>query len=141
MMTPALETAAEQFGPWNPGIESPIPRSLRHFATIFRPDNVYTSYGAAEEIAGLTGLAMREVVVVRPRPPSLHAVLVRLTPGFSVPDGQKIEDLGINFREIARAILATYVEPEMAAITSAYDALRRQLADQVRAETRDLLTG
>src|SRR3974377_2497746 len=109
MMTPALETAAEQFGPWNPGIESPIPRSLRHFATIFRPDNVYTSYGAAEEIAGLTGLAMREVVAFRPGRLALHAVLVRPTAGFSVPDGQKIEDLGINFREIARALLSLCV--------------------------------
>jgi hypothetical protein len=30
-------------GPWNPGVETPIPEELRPLATIFRPDNVHTT--------------------------------------------------------------------------------------------------
>jgi hypothetical protein len=126
--------AQVQFGPWNPGIESPVPRHLRHRATLFRPDNVYTSYDAAEEIAALTGLNLREVVAFRPDRLALHALLVHLTADFSIPDGRRIEDLGINFREIAAMILARYVGPEMGRIAATYERLRGELARQIRAE-------
>jgi len=50
----------------------------------------------------------------------LHELLVRVTADFAVPDGTRIADLGLNFREIARLLLARYLEPAMDDITAAY---------------------
>src|SRR3979411_1361945 len=44
-------------GPWNPGIQSQIPRELRHLSTIFRPENVSTSMAAGPALKGLPGCA------------------------------------------------------------------------------------
>jgi hypothetical protein len=115
-----------EFGPWNPGIDSQVPKELRHLATIFRPENVFTSVAAAAELRGLTGLSLSELVVFRPRRLALHELLVRVTADFAVPDGTRIADLGLNFREIARQLLARYLEPAMDAITAVH---RRALQD------------
>ena len=109
-----------EFGPWNPGIESQVPKQLRHLATIFRPENVFTSIAAAAELRGLTGFSLSELVVFRPQRLALHELLVRVTADFAVPDGTRIADLGLNFREIARQLLSRYVEPAMSGITAAY---------------------
>jgi hypothetical protein len=108
------------FGPWNPGIESQVPRELRHLATIFRAENVFTSVAAAGELRGLTGFNSSELVVFRPQRLALHELLVRVTADFAVPDGTRIADLGLNFREIARLLLSRYLEPAADAITAAY---------------------
>jgi hypothetical protein len=50
------EAAAVQFDAWHPGVESRIPRGIRHLATIYRPENVYTAVTQAEELQDLTGL-------------------------------------------------------------------------------------
>jgi len=110
----------EEFGPWNPGIESHVPRELRHLATIFRAENVFTSIAAAGELRGLTGFDLSELVVFRPQRLAMHELLVRITADFAVPDGTRIADLGLNFREIARLLLSRYLEPAMDAITAAY---------------------
>jgi hypothetical protein len=110
----------KEFGPWNPGIESQVPRELRHLATIFRAENVFTSIAAAGELRGLTGFNLSELVVFRPQRLALHELLVRVTADFAVPDGTRIADLGLNFREIARLLLARYLEPAMDDITAAY---------------------
>ena len=110
----------KEFGPWNPGIESQVPQELRHLATIFRTENVFTSIAAAGELRGLTGFSLSELVVFRPQRLALHELLVRVTADFAVPDGTRIADLGLNFREIARLLLARYLEPAMDAITAAY---------------------
>ena len=57
------------------------------------------------EVADLTGLPLRDIVAFRPERLALHEVLVRVTADISVPDGTRIEDLGINFRQITRTIL------------------------------------
>jgi hypothetical protein len=121
----------ETFGPWHPGIESEVPEHLRHLCTIFRPENVFTTVAQAGELHDLTGLDSSELVAFRPGRLALHEVLIRVTADLSVPDGTKIEDLGINFRQITRTILAQYIEPRSAAIESAYDALRRRLRELV----------
>ena len=123
-----------EFGPWNPGIQSQIPRELLHLCTIYRPENVFTDAAKAEELHDLTGLDVSELVAFRPDRLVLHELLIRITADFSVPDGSKIEDLGINFRRIARAILAEHIAPEQAAITNRYNALRQKLADFIAAE-------
>src|SRR5450755_514580 len=111
---------SSEFGPWNPGIQSQVPRELLHLATIFRADNVFTGIASAAELRGLTGFALSELVVFRPQRLALHELLVRVTADFAVPDGTRIEDLGLNFREIARLLLSRYLEPEMNAIVEAY---------------------
>ncbi len=114
-----------EFGPWNPGIESHVPKELRHLATIFRAENVFTSIAAATELRGLTGFGLGELVVFRPQRLALHELLVRVTADFAVPDGTRIADLGLNFREIARLLLSHYLEPAMSTIVEAYQRAQR----------------
>ena len=133
-MTPPDDAADAQSGPWNPGIESPVPRHLRHLQTIFRPENVFTRLHDAEELRDLTGFELAETVAFRPERLALHELLVRVTAEVSVPDGPQIEDLGINFRQIVGTILKCHVEPGMSAIASAYDALRGRVRARVEAE-------
>src|SRR5260221_1911563 len=114
-------------GPWNPGIRSQIPRDLRHLSTIFRPENVFTSIAAVTEMQGLTGFSPSELVAFRPQRLALHELLIRVTADFAVPDGSRIGDLGINFREIASLFLERHLVPEMDAPTPAYDRTRRGL--------------
>jgi hypothetical protein len=118
-MNPAA-TTPRGFGPWNPGIRSQVPSELRPLCTIFRPQNVFTSLPEAEELHGLTGLDLAELVAFRPERLALHELLIRVTAELSVPDGSRIEDLGINFRQIINTILARYLEPRMDEIRSAY---------------------
>ena len=127
-MTPPGNCDDMEFGPWNPGIASHIPLDIRHLATIYRPENVRTDVSRAEELRDLTGLGCSELVAFRPERLALHELLIRVTADFSVPDGSKIEDLGINFRRIVHVLLARYIEPELGTISASYDALRRQLS-------------
>ena len=115
------------YGPWNPGIQSQVPKELRHLATIFRGDNVFTSIATADELQGLTGIPPSELIAFRPQRLALHELLIRVTADFAVPDGSRIGDLGINFREIANRLLERYLIPEMAAITAAYERTRSEL--------------
>src|SRR6185436_18380109 len=117
-------TSAPVFGPWNPGVESQVPGHLRHLATIFRQENVFTDFATAEELRDLTGLELTELVAFRPQRLALHELLIRVTADISVPDGSAIGDLGINFRQIVSDIHSKYIEPQMVAITSHYDEVR-----------------
>ena len=128
------------FGPWNPGIRSPLPRELLPFATIFRPDNVFTTPHYADELHDLTGLDVTDIVTFRPERLALHELLVRITADLSVPDGARIEDLGINFREMTRVILSRYIEPRMPTIVATYEALQTDIAGRVAAEIDPLFT-
>jgi hypothetical protein len=114
-------------GAWNPGIQSQVPRELRHLATIFRPENVFKSFAAVTEMQGLTGFSPSELCTFRPQRLALHELLIRVTADFEVPDGSRIGDLGTNFREMAGILLARCVVPNMDAITEAYDRTRREL--------------
>jgi len=129
------------FGPWNPGVESQVPGHLRHLATIFRPENVFTNFATAEELRDLTGLELTELVAFRPQRLALHELLIRVTADIAVPDGSAIGDLGINFRQIVSDIHSKHIEPQMTAITSHYDEVRRQVATKVDAELGAFLSG
>src|SRR6516162_6244659 len=102
-----------QFGPWNPGLESHVPARLRHLCTIFRPENVATSLAEAYELRDLTGLPFSELACFRPERLALHELLIRVNADVSVPDGTKIEDLGINFRRMTKLILERAIAPRM----------------------------
>jgi hypothetical protein len=137
-MSTITEPPDARFGPWNPGIRSEVPAQLRHLCTIFRPENVSTGLAEASELRDLTGLALSDLVLFRPERLALHELLIRVTADLSVPDGSKIEDLGINFRRMTVALLARAVEPRMDAIRSAHDALRRELMLFIDAELTKL---
>ncbi len=137
-MTAPDKSGDTGYGPWNPGIVSHIPGELRHLATIYRPENVFTDLARAEELRDLTGLDCSELVAFRPERLVLHELLVRVTADFSVPDGSKIEDLGINFRGIVHTLLERYIAPELGAIGAGYDALRREILTVIETELATL---
>src|SRR5882757_4879547 len=132
---------SNEFGPWNPGIQSQVPKELLHLATIFRTDNVFTSMASAVELRGLTGFGLSELVLFRPERLALHELLVRITADFAVPDGTRIEDLGLNFREMARLLLSQYLLPQMRAIVGAYDRERRNAKGIIDAAVARLSRG
>ena len=131
---PVAAAAGATFGPWNPGIESQLPRELLPLATLFRPDNVRTSLATARELNDLTGLDIHELVALRPERLALHEILIRVTADFSVPSGSRVEDLGINFREMVNTLLAHHVAARMPEVIACYDALRGRLATVIAAE-------
>ena len=124
----------EAFGPWHPGIESSLPRRLLPLATLYRSENVLGSLADALELADLTGLPVEELVAFRPRRLALHELLVRVMADLSVPDGPRVEDLGINFRAMTSVILARHIEPRMKDIEQAYHRLEREVAALAGAE-------
>jgi hypothetical protein len=128
-------------GPWNPGLKSQIPKEWRELETIFRPENNYSTLAAAEELRGLTGFGLSDLAIFRPERLALHELLIRVTADFAVPDGSRIGDLGINFRRIAQRILTNHLEPEMRAITAAFEQARREVADAIEAALTDVLRG
>jgi hypothetical protein len=133
-MTADADAVARPFGPWNPGIRSPVPQELRQFCTIFLPANVFTTFAKAAELRDITGLELSDIVAFRPRRLVLHELLIRVTADLSVPDGRKIEDLGVNFRRMTRVILARHIEPHIEAISASFDAVRRGLAQVIEGE-------
>jgi len=133
-MIDASAASHAAFGPWNPGIESPVPEHLRHLCTIFRRENSFTSVAKARELGDVSGLELSELATFRPERLALHELLIRVTADFSVPDGPRIEDLGINFRRIVSRIFANYINPEMSSIASACEAAKRCLAAIIEAE-------
>src|SRR6266700_467844 len=135
----AADVMDAKFGPWNPGIQSQVPAHLRHYCTIFRPENVFTNVANAEELRDLTGLEFTELVTFRPRRLALHEVLIRVTAELSVPDGSRIEDLGINFRKMTRTLVERCIEPRMSEIDAIYDAARRRLSEIIESELTRLL--
>jgi hypothetical protein len=123
-----------QFGPWNPGIASQIPDALLPLATLYRTEHSRTPLRDACEIADATGLPLRDVVAFRPERLALHELLVRVTGDISVPDGTRIEDLGINFREITGTILERHIVPRMEAIRATYLRAREAIGFTVSRE-------
>ncbi len=127
---PHISSTAPE-GPWNPGLQSQIPAKLLPLATLYRPENVLTTLRQARELADLTGLAAEDLVVFRPERLVVHELLARVTADFSVDNGRKTEDLGINFRRISETILTRHIAPHMAEIRDAHDAMRTQLFNAV----------
>ena len=130
-----------EYGPWNPGIQSQMPKELLHLATIFRSENVFTSIADAAELRSITGFALSELVVFRPQRLALHELLIRVTADFAVPDGTRIGDLGLNFREIARLVLSRYIEPQMDSIIAAFERARQDAKQIIDAALSSLGRG
>ena len=137
--TPANGADGGVYGPWNPGIKSQIPGELRHLSTIFRPENVFTSLADVTEMQGLTGFSPSELVSFRPQRLALHELLIRVTADLAVPDGSRIGDLGINFREIASRVHDCYLLPQMDAIIAVYGEARHELRSAIDAAFAEVM--
>src|SRR6201992_1572542 len=122
----------KEYGPWNPGIQSQIPLELRHLSTLFRPESGFTSVAAATELRLLTDLPLSEWWTIRPERLMLHELMIRVMADFSVPDGSRIGDLGINFREMTRRLLERHLAQEVPSIVRAYEEARDRLSAEIR---------
>ena len=124
-------------GPWNPGIESTLPRRFLPLTTLYRPENVATPLAEAVELSAFSGLPMQEIVAFRPERLVVHEVLIRVMADLSVPVGETYGDLGVNFRGIAAHILAYAVAPHAEAVAATLravaDAARSRLAAELDA--------
>ncbi len=114
---------------WNPGIESEIPSAFRDLETIYDPANVFTSLDEVNELAAETGLSPEELISFRPHRLVLHELIVRITADIVVLEGETEEDLGINFRNIARHIFSKYVIPGLMQIEHGFDTMRTKIED------------
>ena len=128
------EQAEKGFGPWNPGLGPELPRHLLPLSTIFRKENVFTTVDQARELKEFTGLELQELVVFRPERLVVHELLIRITTDLSVPAGNRVEDLGINFRRMADRIHSHYIEPQLESIVAEYEKLRAEIADRIADE-------
>jgi hypothetical protein len=120
---------ARAYGPWNPGIESTLPAEFLSLATVFSSANVSSSIIELKEISSFCGLALERLSTFNPARLALHEVLIRVMADLSVPDGEKYEDLGINFRQMTSTIMEKYIAPELPAITSLFEQLKSEAAD------------
>ncbi len=118
MTTLAHETGEP--GPWNPGLQSTLPRRFLPLSTMFRPECVATPLETAEALSDFCGLTPFELVAFLPTRLVLHELLIRVTCDLTVADGQRYEDLGINVRAMTAAILDRHIAPHMADIASAF---------------------
>ena len=126
-----LETG---FGPWNPGIELTIPPEFVPLATLFRPENTFSTMAGLRELSDFSGISREELVAFRPERLVVHELLVRVIADLSVPDGAKYEDLGRNFRQMVSAILSKHILPRMNEVEQLYNDLQRQISELIDRE-------
>jgi len=134
MPTDLASARTLEYGAWNPGIQSDVPWRLLPLSTIFRRENVLTELDHVHELSDVAGLSVDDLVVFRPERLVVHELLIRVMADFSVPDGPRQEDLGIEFRRMVHTILTRYVEPHRPEIVAAYGALHGSLTEGVDAE-------
>jgi hypothetical protein len=134
-MTELTETRHEEpLGPWNPGLSSRLPAAARDLATIYRPENILGTADQALERSAFTGLDPEDLVAFRPERLVIHELLIRVTGDFSVPDGQRYADLGINFRSVVDSILKQDISPAMRKIVAGFDQLREEMRHEIERE-------
>ena len=119
---------------WNPEIRSTLPLQYLRLASMFRPENVFTSIETANELGGFTGLPIQQLICFRPERLVVHELLIRVSADIFVSDGSKYEDLGVNFRGVVTRILSHYIEPELAQIVDRFERLRVESSTMVSAQ-------
>ena len=120
----SIEPLPAEYGAWNPGLESQLPREYLPLSTMFKNENVSTSIAKAHELSDYCGLPAHELVAFRPERLIVHELLIHVTTSLSVPDGRDYEDLGRNFREITSTILNRYIAPHRAELARVFEQLR-----------------
>ena len=129
----------EIIGPWNPGIKSTLPSNYLPLSTMFRPENVTTTYETVTELGEFTGLPIQQLVCFRAERLVVHELLIRVSADIFVSDGSKYEDLGVNFRKVVGTILNDYIQPHMAEIIHRFDELQQQVKLAVNLELSRVL--
>ena len=129
----------ESHSAWNPGIESEIPPAYRELETIYSSANVFTTLAEINELAAETGLSPEELISFRPHRLVLHELIVRITADIVVLEGEYEEDLGINFRTIARKIFSKYVIPNLMQIEHGFETMWTQIEDITELELETAL--
>ena len=125
---------AQQFGPWNPGIVSELPREYLPLSTMFRPENVETSVARAYELSDFCGVDPFDLVVFRADRLIVHELLIRVTADLWVPDGPNDEDLGINFRAMTSTILDRYIMPHRDRLVGLHAEVRQRATEKIDSE-------
>ncbi len=128
------EQTTETFSPWHPGIESEIPPAYRELETIYDLANVFTTLDEINQRVAETGLSALELISFRPQRLVLHDLIVRITADIVVLEGAVEEDLGINFRAIAKRIFDHYVLPQMDEIEQSFAAVSQRIEELTRFE-------
>jgi hypothetical protein len=123
-----------EYGAWNPGLESQMPRQYLPLSTIFNSDNVSTSIAKAYELSDYCGLPVQDLVAFRPERLIVHELLIGVTINLSVPDGTKYATLGENFRKMASTILARYIAPHRGELIQAYERVKRAASEKIAQE-------
>jgi hypothetical protein len=90
----------------------------------------------AREIRGFTGMDWGDVVAFRPSRLALHEVLIRVSADLTVPDGERVEDLGIHFRAMTTRLVAR-LQPKMPEL----EALHRNVREALSAVSTRALAG
>ena len=130
----SIEALPAEYGAWNPGLESQLPREYLPFSTVFNGENVSTNLAKARELSDYCGLPAHELVAFRADRLIVHELLIAVTAGLSVPDGTNYEDLGANFRKIASNILNRYIAPHREELAQALEQVRSTAAAMITRE-------
>ncbi|MGA7971379.1 MAG: hypothetical protein WCA36_01100 [Pseudolabrys sp.] len=128
------KATSTEYGAWNPGLESQLPRQYLPLSTIFNSDNVSTSLAKAHELADYCGLPVQDLVAFRPERLIVHELLISVTINLSVPDGTKYATLGENFRAMATTILGKYIAPHRDDLIAAYERVKRETTKTITQE-------
>jgi hypothetical protein len=138
----AMDTnlAPPKYSAWSPGLQSRLPREYLPISTIFRPGNVSTTVAKAYELSDFCGLPIEELVAFRVERLIVHELLIHVTSGIAVPDGSDYEDLGRNFRAIARTILNQFIAPHREKLAQVFEELKQEASDIVERELLSLST-
>lgn len=129
----------ESYSAWNPGVEPDIPHAYRELETIYDPANVFTTLDEINHLVSDTGLAPLDLINFRPHRLVLHELLVRITADIVVLEGETVQGLGFNFRDIAVVILEKYLQPQLPAIEQEYQAIQQQIKQVLDSELAVLL--
>lgn len=135
------ETSTAEFGPWNPGIASQLPRAYLPYSTMFVAENVSTSVERAHELSDFCGLPAHQLVAFRASRLIIHELLIRVTADLAVPDGPNYEDLGISFRQMAARILDGYIAPHAEELDQLLEDLRARARRRIAAALAEELYG
>lgn len=130
----SIEPLPAEYGAWNPGLESQLPREYLPLSTMFKSENVSTSIAKAQELCDYCGLPMHELVALRAERLIVHELLIHVTTSLSVPDGGDYEDLGRSFREITTTILNRYIAPHRGELAQVFEQLRSAASAMIERE-------
>ncbi|HEX9071092.1 MAG TPA: hypothetical protein VF852_04000, partial [Pseudolabrys sp.] len=130
----SIEPRPAEYGAWNPGLESQLPREYLPLSTMFKSENVSTSITKAQDLSDYCGLPVHELVAFRAERLVVHELLIHVTTGLSVPDSGDYEDLGRSFREITTTILNRYIAPHRAELAQVFEQLRSAASVMIECE-------